>query len=197
MNTSRGQKKPLTEKQIKLIKNILSKEDDLRDYCLFSLQIDTMLRSSDVLQLKVDDISNHKGELNLEFTLKQKKTEKTIVVSISETTRDYLKRYLDQHDYKKRNDYLFTGQKFNWREKPLSLMAHTNLVKKWVDMIGLDRSEYSTHSLRRTKSTIIFEKTGNVEVVRQLLGHSNIGSTSRYLGIESKKCLDISKKIVL
>jgi integrase len=55
-------------------------------------------------------------------------------------------------------------------------------LKAWAGGIGLDPGAYGTESLRRTRATHILSKTGNMEAVRLLLGHSDVGSTARYLG---------------
>ena len=55
------------------------------------------------------------------------------------------------------------------------------------------RDRYNTHSLRRTKAVLVYERTGNLEVVRQLLGHSTIASTSHYLFGDKKVDRDVLK----
>jgi integrase len=62
-------------------------------------------------------------------------------------------------------------------------------------MIGLDPSFYGTHSLRRTKATLIYKKAGNLRAVQLLLGHTKIESTVRYLGIEVDDALAVAEQI--
>ena len=63
-------------------------------------------------------------------------------------------------------------------------------------MLGKENvSEYSTHSIRKTKSSVIYQKTQNVEIVRRLLCHSNSSSTVNYLGIEDSDALDVARTI--
>jgi integrase len=62
-------------------------------------------------------------------------------------------------------------------------------------MIGLDRCLYGTHSLRRTKATLIYKKTGNLRAVQLLLGNRKIESTVRYLGIEVDDALAVAEQI--
>ena len=62
-------------------------------------------------------------------------------------------------------------------------------------MIGLDASFYGTHSLRRTKATLIYKKTGNLRVVQLLRGHTKVESTVRYLGIEVDDALAVAEQI--
>ena len=62
-------------------------------------------------------------------------------------------------------------------------------------MIGLEPCLYGTHSLRRTKATLIYKKTGNLRAVQLLLGHTKIESTLRYLGIEVDDALAVAEQI--
>ena len=75
----------------------------------------------------------------------------------------------------------------------LNLGTRASLLGKWLTMIGLDASFYGTHSLRRTKATLIYKKTGNLRVVQLLLGHTKVDSTVRYLGIEVDDALAVAE----
>ncbi len=70
------------------------------------------------------------------------------------------------------------------RNGHLGTRQYARLVDEWVTGIGLMRSEYGTHSLRRTKASIIYRATGNLRTVQILLGHGKIENTVRYLGID-------------
>ena len=66
---------------------------------------------------------------------------------------------------------------------------------EWIASIGLDPSLYGTHSIRRTKATLIYKRTGNLRAVQLLLGHTKIESTVRYLGIEVDDALAIAEQV--
>ena len=68
-------------------------------------------------------------------------------------------------------------------------------MKRWVTSIGLDPANYGTHTLRRTKVSIIYKQTKNLRAVQLLLGHTVLESTVRYLGIEVDDALELSEKI--
>jgi integrase len=69
------------------------------------------------------------------------------------------------------------------------------LVSRWISEVGLDANRFGTHSLRRTKATLIYRRTGNLRAVQLLLGHKKIESTARYLGIEVDDALAIAEQI--
>jgi integrase len=77
----------------------------------------------------------------------------------------------------------------------LTTRQYARLVSEWIVMIGLEPSNYGTHSLRRTKATLIYKKTGNLRAVQLLLGHSKIESTVRYLGVEVDDALAIAEQV--
>jgi integrase len=88
--------------------------------------------------------------------------------------------------------YLFPGR---GAAGHLTTRQYARLLGEWLTMIGLDPCFYGTHSLRRTKATLIYKKTGNLRAVQLLLGHTKIESTVRYLGIEVDDALAVAKQI--
>lgn len=76
----------------------------------------------------------------------------------------------------------------------LSTRQYARIVKNWAASVGLDPAEYGTHSLRRTKATLIYRRKKNLRAVRLLLGHTKLESTVRYLGVQLDDALEISEK---
>ena len=91
-----------------------------------------------------------------------------------------------------RDDYIFKGQK-SYTGKPISVIQYTRIVKQWMEMLGVDSMDYSSHSMRKTKPTVIYEKTKNIDAVRRLLGHSSVTATSSYIGVTDIDALDFAK----
>jgi len=94
---------------------------------------------------------------------------------------------------RKPGQFLFAGRGDGSRG--LTTRQYARLAGDWVASIGLDRSKFGTHSLRRTKAVLIYRRTGNLRAVQLLLGHSKIESTVRYLGIEVDDAIEIAEKI--
>ena len=90
-------------------------------------------------------------------------------------------------------DYLFPSRLHN--SPHLSLRQYARIVESWVSSIGLDPTAYGTHTMRRTKATLIYRRTKNLRAVQLLLGHTNLDSTVRYLGIEIDDALEMSEQI--
>ena len=76
----------------------------------------------------------------------------------------------------------------------MSTRQYARLVREWVTGIGLHAEDYGTHSLRRTKASIIYKATGNLRAVQILLGHAKIESTVRYLGVDVEDALELSER---
>ena len=76
----------------------------------------------------------------------------------------------------------------------LTTLQYARLVNRWLAMVGLDPADYGTHSLRRTKATLIYRWTKNLRAVQLLLGHRKLESTVRYLGVEVEDALEISEQ---
>ena len=177
-----GQRGPFTPSNVRRIRALLAKRGDagLRDLALFSTAIDTMLHASDLLSLTVKDVRQRNRIMR--DTLKVTTASKGGVVrsTLSKETRSVLESWINS-SAKKPSDHLFTGRT-KGHSKPLTARQMSRLLKGWAGGIGLDPGAYGTESLRRTRATHILSETGNLEAVRLLLGHSDIGSTARYLG---------------
>ena len=76
----------------------------------------------------------------------------------------------------------------------LSTRQYARIVASWVRSIGLDTASYGTHTMRRTKATLIYRRTKNLRAVQLLLGHTKLESTHRYLGIEVDDALEIAEQ---
>jgi len=165
--------------------------DRKRDLALFNLAIDSKLRGCDIVALKVEDIAPH-GYATERATVRQKKTSRPVRFEITEQTRQAVDDYLSVAN-RKRGDFLFAAQRQSGRA--LSIRQYARLVGDWINDIGLDQCLFGTHSLRRTKATLIYRRTGNLRAVQLLLGHTKIESTVRYLGIEVDDALAIAEQI--
>ena len=90
------------------------------------------------------------------------------------------------------DDYLFPSR---IHESPHSgTRPYARIVDSWVTEIGLNPSEYGTHSMRRTKASLIYRRTKNLRAVQLLLGHTKLESTVRYLGIEVDDALEMAEQ---
>jgi integrase len=186
-----GAKPPLRPKHVWSIRTKLQMADRKRDLALFNLAIDSKLRGCDVVALKVEDIAPH-GYAVDRATVRQKKTGRPVRFEVTEQMRQALDDYLRAVN-RKRGDFLFAAQRQPHRA--LSIRQYARLVGDWINGIGLDHCLFGTHSLRRTKATLIYRRTGNLRAVQLLLGHTKIESTARYLGIELDDALAIAEQI--
>jgi integrase len=82
-----------------------------------------------------------------------------------------------------------------WRGITMDTRQYVRLVSEWISSVGLDPRLFGTHSLRRTKATLIYRRTGNLRAVQLLLGHTKIESTVRYLGIKVDDVLAIAEQV--
>ena len=167
-----GQKKPFSPDDLRTIRAVLSNQQRWRDLALFCVAIDTMLRSGDVLRLKVEDVTDHAGNVLETFTHRQKKTGRGVLCGLTSTARKALERWIE-YSNKMPWEYLFTSER-NPTPQPITTGHYHRLVKEWARLAALDARHYSGHSTRRTKASLVFRKAGNAETVRQLLGHSSI-----------------------
>lgn len=186
-----GPKPPLQPKHVWAIRTRLQLGKRVRDLALFNLAIDSKLRGCDVVRLRVDDVAPHGYTLD-RATVRQRKTGRPVKFEITEQTRQAVDEYLAMTN-KLLGEFLFTGRR--GKDRSLTTRQYARLVSEWIGSIGLDPSLFGTHSLRRTKATLIYRRTGNLRAVQLLLGHTKVESTVRYLGIEVDDALKIAEQI--
>jgi integrase len=186
-----GAKPPLRPKHVWSIRTKLQIDGRTRDLAMFNLAIDSKLRGCDVVALKIDDIAPN-GYAVDRATVRQKKTGIPVRFEITEQTRQAVDDYL-RISGKKPGEFLFGRQRR--QGQCMSTRQYARLVSDWIRSIGLDASSFGTHSLRRTKATLIYRRTGNLRAVQLLLGHRKIESTVRYLGIEVDDALAIAEQV--
>ena len=185
-----GQKPPLQPKHVWAIRTRLQLAKGKRDLALFNLAIDSKLRGCDLVSLKVENVAPH-GYAVERATVRQKKTGRPVRFELTEQTRQAIDDYLEA-SLRRPGEYLFAGR---GNACYLTTRQYARLVSAWIGNIGLDPSLFGTHSLRRTKATLIYRRTGNPRAVQLLLGHTKIESTVRYLGIEVDDALAISEQV--
>ena len=124
--------------------------------------------------------------------MRQKKTDRPARFEFTEQTRQAVDDYIKATG-KKPGEFLFSGR--GDHNRCMTTRQYARLVSSWVATIGLDPHFFGTHSLRRTKATLIYRRTGNLRAVKLLLGHTKIESTVRYLGIEVDDALAIAEQV--
>jgi integrase len=188
-----GQKSPFKRQQVWAIRIRLELAGHKRDLALFNLALDSKLRGCDLLSLRVSDLLIG-DEIRARAKITQSKTGNAVQFEITKRTRDAVIAWIISKELQP-HEWLFPSRKN--REQHLSTRQYARIVEIWVTSIGLPKSSYATHSLRRTKATLIYRKTGNLRAIQLLLGHSKIDSTVRYLGVEVEDALELAESIEL
>src|ERR1700704_7021184 len=146
-----GAKPPLRPKPVWSIGTKLQVEGRTRDLAMFNLAIDSKLRGCDVVALKVEDIAPQ-GYAVHRATVRQRKTGQPVRFEVTEQTREAVDDYI-RATGKKSDEFLFGGRRSLGR--CMTTRQYARLVAEWVGSIGLDTHLFGTHSLRRTKATLI------------------------------------------
>ncbi len=190
-NTGRkvGAKRALKPRHIWAVRFFLDREGRLRDRALFDLAIDSKLRGCDLVKIKIG-ILVVGPEIRRRAIVVQQKTGRPVQFELMSDTRASLLAWLERRRGTI-DDYAFPSR-IN-RSAPMSTRQYARLVDEWVSAIGLRPEEYGTHSLRRTKASIIYKATGNLRAVQILLGHTKIENTVRYLGVDVEDALTLAE----
>ena len=160
---------------------------------MFNCALDSKLRACDLVQLRVSDVAPG-GALRERSIVIQQKTGRPVPFEITEHARDAIAAWLKIRGQRD-GDWLFPSRSRPGRH--IGARKYARLVDRWVRMIDLEPQGYGTHSLRRTKVSLVYKKTGNLRACQLLLGHRKLESTVRYLGIEVDDALEMSEQIDL
>ena len=185
-----GAKLPLRPMHVWAIRVRLQVEGRVRDLALFDIALDSKLRGCDVVALRLPDILAA-GALRRRAIVIQQKTGRPVQFEITDQARRSVAEWLKV----RRGDpdgWLFPSRMVQGAH--LSTRQYIRLVKDWIALIGLEPANYGSHSLRRTKVSMLYRKTGNLRACQLLLGHTKLESTVRYLGVELDDALALSQE---
>src|SRR6266702_3743394 len=174
-----GAKPPLRPKHVWSIRTKLQVEGRARDRAMFNLAIDSKLRGCDVVAIRVEDVAAG-GYTADRATVRQKKNGRPVRFELSEQTREAIDDYLKAAN-KRSGEFLFTGRR--GADRNMTTRQYARLVSDWIGSVGLDRRQFGTHSLRRTKATLIYRRTGNLRAVQILLGTQRSKARSDILAL--------------
>jgi len=185
-----GQKPPLKPQDVWAIRIHLQNKHAVRDLAMFNLAIDSKLRGCDLVGLNIRDVT-HGAQILHRAMVIQQKTQRPVQFELTEPTRAALAAWIEKA-HLHNDQHLFPSRIVG--NSHISTRQYARLVHKWVAAAGLDTSAYGTHSMRRTKATLIYKRTKNLRAIQLLLGHTKLESTVRYLGIEVDDALEISEQ---
>ena len=185
-----GQKPPLKLPEIWAIRIHLQIDARHRDLAMFNLAIDSKLRAGDLLRLRVSDVSNG-GRIASRAMILQQKTQRPVQFEITSQTRESITTWIRFASIGA-SDFLFPSR--SNRPNHVSRRQYARIVESWVSEIGLDPALYGTHSLRRSKVSLIYRRTKNLRAIQLLLGHAKLESTVRYLGIDVDDALELAEQ---
>lgn len=151
-----GSKPPLRTRHVWSIRTRLQVDGRIRDLALFNLAIDSKLTGCDVVSLKVEDVAPHGFAID-RTTVRQRKTGHNVKFELSEQTREAIDSYIAAAG-RRSGTFLFPSRRY--RDRHITTRQYARLVAGWIANIGLDPTLFGTHSLRRTKATLIYRRTG-------------------------------------
>jgi integrase len=185
-----GTKRALKPQRVWAIRFWLDREHRLRDRAMFDLAIESKLRGCDVVKVKIGDLVSG-GRVRSRAIVVQQKTGRPVQFEILEPSRAGIQAWLERRGGTL-DEFVFPSRVDH--AVHISTWQYARLVDEWVTGIGLRAEDYGTHSLRRTKASIIYKQTGNLRAVQILLGQTKIESAVRYLGVDVEDALALSER---
>ncbi len=180
-----GQKRAFSLEEIAQIEAWLTATENWHDLALLSFGLDTMFRASDLLSTRVWQVAYPNRSIRTLIARRQRKTRHIVNPVLTPQTRDYLRRWLEVTG-KEPKDHVFTRSK-GAKSAPISRGHYADIIKKWAVYLGHEPSEFSSHSIRRSKPAHMYWAGEDIALISRLLGHKSIAATIEYLGITQAK----------
>ncbi|MBI1744473.1 tyrosine-type recombinase/integrase [Candidatus Acetothermia bacterium] len=176
---------------IRSIKALLKEEGNHAEYLLFTLAINSGLRVSDLTKLTVGDLWTSEGKPKKKVRVKTKKTGAWIEFQLNEAIQEALEFYRRNKESREENDPVF----------PVTRRTVTRWAKRWCEQAGLEGSNFSAHTLRKTYAYQLWALNGKTHealtVVQKTLGHKSPGTTLDYLGISREQIEEMQAELNL
>ena len=157
----------------------------MRDKALFDIATDSKPRGCDLVKIKIGDVVAG-SDIRNRATVIQQKTNRPVQFELTADVRATSIAWLERRGGLA-GDYLFPSRVDHAGH--MSTRQYARLVDEWVTAIGLRKSQYGAHSLRRTKAAKIYRTTGNIRAIQILLGHTKIENTVHSLGVDVEDAL--------
>lgn len=190
---------PIRDKRkIAQIKNLLRGQQRFRDLLLFTVGVNSALRVSDLLDLRIGHFVDGAGDAYESFVIQEKKRGKRNEVAINDSIEEALNEYIEAYPAvvpNADNFVFFNTKTMNFTEHVQRGQAW-RIISQLCDDVGL-RGDYGTHSLRKTWAYHARLAGVDLTLIMEMLNHNSLAYTKRYLGITDDELLSIARRLNL
>ncbi len=179
------------KKKIEAMKRVL--RSNLRDHCLFILGINSGLRISDLLDLKISDVIDPRGKVKDRIELREEKTGKAKNFPIGDNAKKAIREYLLTRNYSM-DQPLFISRK--GENQPINRVQAYKILNAAAEMVGIEE-KIGTHSMRKTFGYHAYQDGRSIELIQKILNHTSPSVTLRYIGITQDEMDDVYLSINL
>ncbi len=176
--------------KIQEIKSLLLSEEKYRDWLMFTLGLNFALRISDLLKLRVSDVYDNDMYPKNRIILREKKTGKENILTITNGSRESLVQYHKVTRLKYSDDFLFKSRQGG--NRPIDRVQAYRILNILVHRVGLKDINVGTHSMRKTWGYFAYKKFNlSLDDIMLKLNHQSIQSTKRYIGLTQEEKQEI------
>ncbi len=180
-----------SQEKIQSMKDILKGQEKYRDLLWFTIGLNTALRISDILDLKVKDVRAEDGSYRNSFQIMEQKTNKSGKHYLNQSIRTALDLFFEHNPSKEQEDYIFT----TYSGRLTRTRCH-QIIKDLADKVGLE-GNYSTHSMRKSYGYHNYREGISLDLLQSKFNHKSSSQTLEYIGITDDDLQKASKSINL
>ena len=187
-----------SRKRIAQMKNLLRGEGRYRDLLLFTVGINTALRVSDLLKLRIGDFLDEDRDIQDRFWLREEKRGKRQEIVINDSIAEALAEYRQAYPKVETDPdhYVFFNTRTQDYRQPISRKQAWKLITSLCAEVGL-RGNFGTHSLRKTWGYHARMNGVDLALIMHKLNHNSLAYTRRYLGITDDELEAVVRRLNL
>ena len=163
------------------VKSLIDRMKNVKHRTIVMLLYSTGMRLSEICSLKITDIDSK----NMRIKVVQGKGAKDRFTLLSQQVLLELRAYYIIYRPK---EYLFNGYRSG---RPISLRNVQHLVHKGIEEMGLGSNKYTVHTIRHSFATHLVDNGTDLHTVKELLGHSSLQTTARYLHLSTTRIMQV------
>lgn len=177
------------KKKLNQLLDYLKVQND-RNYLMAKVQLNTALRLSDVINLRVVDFLYPSSKFKNYLYVMEKKTGKRKKIMINTLLAQSIKEYIQENQLQL-EDYLFSTPRH--RDRHITQTQAHRIYQAAAKSLHLEK--FNSHSLRKTWGYHAYKETKNIAIIMQVYGHVSLKDTFRYIGITQEDMNNMYKKI--
>lgn len=167
--------------------NVITGKNAIRDYCIITLFLNCGLRLSELVGININDVRNDTLTIN-------GKGNKERTVYLNDACMNAIKNYMKIRKDIKTDIFNDSALFLSSRNKRISRRMVQQIVENNITKLGLDPRKYTTHKLRHTAATLMYQSGVDIRALQEILGHEHLSTTEIYTHVDNEQIREAAER---